>query len=109
MNNIIYLITSFLIVFSINYGFNEYFIYQFSIDSEDKISIHSSKHIMGELKTSKVKKNIHNSIEYKVIDKSDNVIFENLLSNPKSINFEDFSNDNPLKQKLVLDNTHFSI
>ena len=47
---------------------NGYFIYKFSIDNNDNISLHSSKYIDAKLKIPKIEKHIHDAFTYKLKD-----------------------------------------
>ena len=88
---------------------NGYYIYKFGINSNDKISLNSSKYIDGKLKVSKIESQIQNPFLYKLIDTKNNVLFEGKLTNPKIVYFEDFINEKPLKSTFVLDSAYFVI
>ena len=99
-----------LILFSGLYSIDKgYYIYQFLIDSDDKISLHSTKYINAKLKIPKIEKHIHDAFTYKIKDYKNNILFEGKLTNPKIIHSEDFSNETPSKNNFFLDEAYFVI
>ena len=91
-------------LFSIDSG---YYIYKFLIDKNDNIYLDDSNYIIQKLKTSKVKKHIHNPLFYKIQSKQNVVLSEGSVQNPKIVYFEDILNDNPVKHTVNLDSAYF--
>ena len=90
-------------------GDNGYHIYKLSIDANDNISIHSSTYVNEVLKIPKIEKHTHNSFVYKLIGSENNILFERQFVNPKTLYFEDFSNEEPVKSTVSLQSAYFVI
>ena len=84
-----------------------YYIYKFLIDKNDNIYLDDSNYIDQKLKTSKVKKHIHNPLFYKIKNTQNIVLSEGNVQNPKIVYFEDILNDNPVKHTVNLDSAYF--
>ena len=91
-------------LFSLESG---YYIYKFLIDEYDNIYLEDSKYINQKLKTSQVKKHMHNPISYSIKNKQNVILNKGSIQNPKMIYFEDILNNNSTKYTTTLDSTYF--
>ena len=91
-------------LFSLESG---YYIYKFLIDEYDNIYLEDSKYINQKLKTSQVKKHIHNPISYSIKNKQNIILNKGSVQNPKMIYFEDILNNNSTKYTTTLDSAYF--
>ena len=102
-----YILTACILISNLLSLESGYYIYKFSIDKSNNITIEDSNYINQKLKESKVKKHIHNPLSYQIKNEENSILKEGYIQNPKIIYFEDLLLDKPIKHSTLLDSAYF--